>query len=157
MAGIIWNKGEESVIRAWLSGQSDFGSPRIIPPVGGSWGVGLGTRSGGVGGNKADTITQINEVGRITANGYGRAVITRDTTGSGWPAPSLVSGSMASTSPQVAFNFTGAPDPNGATLWFIAGNTTINADNALFGADTAAVRTFGNGDVERVTATFRQT
>lgn len=128
----------------------------IVPAPGGSWGVGLGTRTGGVGSNKADTISTIAEIGTTTAAGYARASITRDQTGSGWPA-AVLSGSYQSTAPQVTFSFTGAPTPNGATLFFIAGTTTIGADNAIFGADLSATRTFGNGDSLRVTATFEMT
>jgi len=154
LASIIWNKGEKSCIDAWLGGQTG-GTPQLIPTAGGNWGLGLGTRTGGVGTTKADTMAQIIEVGTTTANGYARASISRDT--NGWPAASLSGSSMASTTAQKTFSFTGAPNPNGATLWFVAGSTTTNADNALFGADTAAVRTFGNGDTERVTATYQQT
>lgn len=157
MAAIVWNKGERSAIDAWLGGQSNYGSPVIVPAAAANWGVGLGTRSGGVGSTKADVMAQILEIGTTTANGYSRATITRDQTGTGWPASSISGGSYESTAPQVSFSFTNAPNPNGATLWFIAGTATINQDNCLFGADLAATRTFGNGDVERVTPTYQQT
>lgn len=154
MASIIWNKGEKSCIDAWLGGQTG-GTPQLIPAPGANWGMGLGTRSGGVGTTKSNTMAQIIEIGTTTQNGYARASISRDT--SGWPAATLSGTSMASTTAQKSFSFTGPPNPNGATLWFVAGSTSLNADNALFGSDTAAVRTFGNGDTERVTATFQQT
>lgn len=167
MAYIVWNKGERSIIDAWLGGQGDsdlggYSSPQLVPVGGntpGSWAIGLGTRVGGVGGTKADTITQIIEVDNVGggSSGYARQGITRDQTAGGWPAATLSGSSYASTAPQKSFSFTGAPNPNGATLWFLAGNTTLNADNCLFGADLAATRTFGNGDVERVTATYQQT
>jgi hypothetical protein len=101
-------------------------------------------------------MAQILEIGTSTAAGYARASISRDQSAGGWPAATL-SGSYLSTTAQKSFSFTGAPNPNGATLWFVAGSTTTNHDNALFGSDTAATRTFGNGDTERVTPTYQQT
>lgn len=160
MAVIIWNTGEKSLIDAWLSGRgsaADFGSPVTVPAGSGtvhSYGLGLGTRVGGVGSTKADVMAQILEVGTGTANGYARQALSRDTTG--WPAATL-SGSYSSTAPQQTITFSGAPSPNAATLWFIAGSTTTNNDNCLFGGDTAATRNFANGDTEKVTATYKQT
>lgn len=108
--------------------------------------------------HKADTITTIAELGTTLANGYARAPILRNQSVSGWPASTLVGSSYETTAAQVSFGlFTGAPNPNGATLWFLAGDTTINHDNALFGADLSATRTFGNGDSERVIPSFQQT
>jgi hypothetical protein len=115
----------------------------------------MGSRVGGVGSTKADVMAQILELGTSTANGYARAALLRNQTS--WPASTLVSGSYQTTAPQQTFTFSGAPSPNGATLWFIAGSSVINIDNCLFGADTAATRTFANGDTERITATYRQT
>jgi hypothetical protein len=157
MASILWNKGEQSVIDGWLGGQSNYLTPAVVPTAGGNWGLGLGSRVGGVGSTKADVMAQILEIGTATPNGYARAVITRDQSAGGWPAASKPGSSYQSTTAQKSFNFTGAPAPNGATLWFVAGSTTTNADNALFGADTTATRTFGNGDTERVTPTYQQT
>ena len=156
MTSIVWNTGERAFVDGMLGGQSNYGSPPIVPSAGGNWGIGLGTQSGGVN-LKADVMAQILEVGTVTASGYARATITRDQTGTGWPASSLVGGHYSSTAPQVSFSFTAAPSPNGATLWFMAGSTVLNADNCIFGSDLAATRTFGNGDVERVTPTFSQT
>lgn len=161
MASILWNAGEYSELNSWLGGvgaTAPVGSPQLIPSASGtvgSWGLGLGTQSGGVGANKANLQAQILELGTTTANGYARAVLTRNQTS--WPASTVVSGSNQSTAPQQLFTFTGAPIPNGATLWFLAGDTTIGHDNCLFGADTAAVRTYANGDTEQVTATMRCT
>lgn len=158
MAGILYNRGERVMLDTVLGGETTpFGSPQLIPAAGGSWGLGLGTRVGGVGSNKADTIATIAEIGTTAANGYARAPITRDQSAGGWPASTLTSGSYEATAGQATFNFTGAPNPNGATLWFVAGNTTINNDNALFGADLSATRTFGTGDSERVIPSFQQT
>jgi hypothetical protein len=157
MASIVWNKGEQSCIDGWLGGQTNYGTPVIVPTAGANWGLGLGTRAAGVGSTKADVMAQILEVGTATANGYARATISRDQTGGGWPAATKPGSSYQSTTAQKSFTFTGAPSPNGATLWFVAGSTTINQDNCLFGADTAATRTFSNGDTERVTPTYQQT
>lgn len=158
MSNIIWNKGEQALIDAWLSGRgsaSDYGTPVTIPDGTGpsDYGLGMGTRSGGVGTTKSNVMAQILELGTTTAAGYGRAALERSTTG--WPAATLQSGSYQSTAPQQTFTFSGAPSPNDATLWFVAGSTTINEDNCLFGADLAATRTFGTGDVEKITATMR--
>ena len=158
MASIIWNKGERSCVDAWLGGQSNYLSPAIVPAPAANWGLGLGTRTNGVGATKADVMAQILEIDATgQASGYDRASISRDQAAGGWPASSLSSGSYQSTTAQKSFSFTGAPNPNGATLWFVAGSTVLNADNCLFGADTAAIRTFGIGDTERVTPTYRQT
>lgn len=157
MAGIIWNVGERAFIDGLLGGQSTYGTPQIVPAAGANWGLGLGTRAGGVGTTKADLQAQILEVGTTTASGYARAAIIRDQSASGWPAATKPGSSYQSTTAQQSFSFTAAPSPNGATLWFLGGNTTINADNCLFGADLLATRTFGNGDIERVTPTYEQT
>lgn len=157
MASILWNKGEQAFIDGFLGGQSNYGTPVVVPAPGANWGLGLGTRVGGVGSNKADVMAQILEIGTTTPNGYGRAAISRDQTAGGWPASTKPGTSYQSTTAQKTFSFTGAPSPNGATLWFVAGTTTINNDNCLFGSDTAATRTFGNGDTERVTPTYQQT
>jgi hypothetical protein len=102
-------------------------------------------------------MAQILEIGTSAANGYARATVSRDQTAGGWPAATKPGASYQSTAAQKSFVFTNPPSPNGATLWFLAGSTTINQDNCLFGADTAATRTFGNGDTERVTPTYQQT
>lgn len=161
MASIIWNVGEKSLIDAWLTGRgsaANFGSPVTVPSGSatvGNYGLGMGCRVGGVGSTKADVLAQILELGHTTPNGYDRAALERSTTG--WPAATLQSGSYQSTAPQQTFTFTGAPTRNDATLWFVAGSNTRNEDNILFGADTAATRTFANGDTEKITPTFRAT
>ena len=125
-----------------------------MPAPAGNWGLGLGTKVGGVGVAKTDGIAQILELGTATAAGYGRAALARSHTG--WPAPTKPGASYLTTSPQQTFTFTGAPSPNVATMWFVAGSTVVNDDNALFGADLAAPRTFNIGDVERITAAYQQ-
>ena len=167
MAAIIWNLGEQSAIDAWLTGRgsaANYGSPVTVPAGSGtvgSYGLGMGTRVGGVGSTKSDVLTSIIELGKTqpantgSDGGYARAALSRDT--SGWPAATLQTGSFQSTAPQQTFTFTGSPTVNGATLWFVAGSATNYNDNCLFGADTAAIRTFANGDTEKITPTFRMT
>lgn len=157
MASIVWNKGERAFVDGLLGGQSNYLSPVIVPTAGSNWGFGLGTRVGGVGSTKSDTITQIAELGTTTPAGYGRTTIVRNQATNGWPAATLSGGSYESTAQQQTFSFTGAPNPNGATLWFVAGTTTISNDNCIFGADLSATRTFGNGDQELVTPSYQQT
>jgi hypothetical protein len=160
MAYIWYHKGEAAFLNAMLGGAGSAagsGTPQVIPSGSGSvgsFGVGLGTRSGGVGTTKSDTITQIAEVGTTSAQGYARQGITRNQTD--WPAATLVAGSYQTTASTEEFTFTGSPNPNAATMWFLAGNTTLNADNALLGADLAGgPHTYSNGEVQRVTPTVR--
>jgi hypothetical protein len=152
---IVYNQGERAIIEGFWCGQATFGSsPTLVPSPGGNWGLGLGTRVGGVGVDKTNLLAQILELGTATAAGYGRAVLTRDH--NGWPAPTRPGTSYLTTSPQQTFTFTGGPSPNGATLWFVAGSAVTSDDNALFGADLAQTRTFNIGDVERITAAYQQ-
>lgn len=158
MAYILWNRGESSLINTWL-GNFSAGSNNVPTS---SVHVGMGAKTGGVGsdktvGNGTSTSTSLAEIGQTTAAGYARQAIARDAGATGWPASSLSAGSHQSTAPQVTFTFTGTPNLNGATLWFVALTGTIGADNCLFGADLAATRNFSNGDTERITITYRQT
>lgn len=166
MAQILFNKGEQAALDAFLGGQGTGGyqgsAPSgqvIVPSAGSNWGLGMGTATVTAllaGAGKASGIAAIGEIGGVTQAGYGRATISRDQApGTGWPAATNVAGSYQTTGPQKTFTFTGAPSPNTANCWFVAGSATIGHDNALFGADTAAPRTFANGDTERITPTFR--
>lgn len=156
---IMWNKGEESLIKVWLQGSS---STTFAPALNSNWGLGMGTQVGGVGvsnnTNKAKTMSSLLEVdGTGQASGYSRKNIQRSATG--WPATDPAGAGSWSATPSAAssFAFTGAPNPNNATLWFLAATTTINNDNALFGADLAATRNFQPGDTENITPTYKQT
>lgn len=156
MASILWNTGEQAFVDTVLSAQAV--SP-AIPASGSNWGLGMGaggssatTTKSYVNGSGAGTI---QEIGQSSAAGYGRAALSRNNTG--WPASTLVSGSYQSTAPQQTFTFTGSPNLNGATLWFVAKSTSLGAVDAMFGADLAATRTFANGDTEKITVTYRQT
>lgn len=166
MSAILWNKGEESIVKTWLQGSS---STTFAPTAGtGNWGVGLGAQTGGVGtsnntnkaktnANNTSSIGEIDQTGN-GASGYGRRPIQRSSTG--WPATDPAGNGSWSCTPSAAasFSFTSAPNLNGATLWFVAASqTTIGTNDCLFGADLAATRTYQAGDTENVTPTYKQT
>lgn len=106
--------------------------------------------------------TNINEIGSTTAAGYARQTIARSiATGSvDWQTSTFdntfSTGGQSTTSDQVTFGaFSGAPNPNGANSWIVTDGATLNAGNPYFGGDTAALRTFANGDTEKVTPTLK--
>lgn len=108
--------------------------------------------------------TNINEIGGTTAAGYARQTIARSiATGSvDWGTSTFdnttSTGGQSTTADQVTFGpFSGAPNPNGANSWVVTEGSTIN-DNTkppYFAGDTAATRTFANGDTEKVTPTLK--
>lgn len=158
MAYILWNRGEQSLINTWLGGFA--ANTNSVP--GSTVYVGMGAKTGGVGSDKnignGTATSTIAEIGQTTAGGYSRQAINRNGGGSGgWPASSLSSNSHQTTAPQVTFTFTGTPNLNGATLWFVALSGTTATNDCLFGADLATTRNFSNGDTERITITYRQT
>lgn len=138
-----------------------------IPPT--AWTMGLSTTVVGSGANMARTSiwsptvsgSNVNEIGSTLQNGYGRQTIAKSiATGStDWgtnsPDPTFATGGQSSTADQVTFSFSGAPNPNGANSWAMTETTTINSGDLWFAADTAATRTFANGDTEKVTATLK--
>lgn len=143
-------------------------SGSITPPA--SWTMGLSTTVVGSGANMARNSvwsatvsgSNVNEIGSSTANGYARQTIARSiNTGSiDWGTSSFdntfSTGGQSSAADQVTFGaFSGAPSPNGANSWAITEGTTLNAGNLHVAADTAAPRTFGTGDTEKVTATIK--
>lgn len=160
MAYILWNKGEQSLINTWLG---DFTAGTNSVPDSTAVHVGMGAKTGGVGSDKTvnngtSTSTTLAEIGQTTDGGYARQSILRNGGASGgWPAAQLSSGSYQTTAPQVTFTFTGTPNLNGATLWFVALSSVTGTVDCLFGADLAATRNFSNGDTERITITYRQT
>lgn len=106
--------------------------------------------------------TNINELGSGTAAGYARQSIAKSIAQAGidWVASTFdnttSTGGQSAASDQVTFGaFSGAPSPNGALSWTLTDGTTINAGNPYFSADTAATRTFANGDTEKVTPTVK--
>lgn len=140
----------------------------ITPPA--SWTMGLSTTVVGSGSNMArDSVwsatvsgSNVNEIGSTTAAGYARQTIARSIAQGGidWQTSTFdntfATGGQSTTADQVTFGaFSGAPSPNGANSWAITEGTTINAGNLHFAADTAATRTFANGDTEKVTATLK--
>ena len=138
-----------------------------VPPA--SWTMGLSTTVVGSGSNMmrdsvwSATVTgsNVNEIGATAQNGYGRITIARSIgTGSvDWIASTadntFATGGRSTTADQVTFSFTGAPNANGANSWALTEGSTINAGLLHFAADTAATRTFANGDTEKVTATLK--
>lgn len=165
MAYILWQKGEQSLINTWLGGfTSSTSAAPWVPST--SVYVGMGCKTGGVGsdktiGNGTNPASSVAELGTHasapSSAGYSRQAIARDAGSTGWPQATVSSGSYQSTAPQVTFTFTGSPNQNGATLWFVALSSAKGDDNCIFGADLAATRTFSNGDTERITITYRQT
>lgn len=140
-------------------------SGSITPPA--SWTMGLSTTavstmarasvwSASVSG------TNVNEIGASTAAGYARQTIARSIAQGAidWGTSSfdstLSTGGQSTQADQVTFGpFSGAPSPNGANSWAITDGTTLNAGQLYFAGDTAATRTFANGDTEKVTATLK--
>jgi hypothetical protein len=138
------------------------------PPA--SWTMGLSTTVVGSGSNMMrDSVwsatvsgSNVNEIGSTTANGYARQTIARTINQGGidWGTSTFdntfSTGGQSTTADQVTFGaFSGAPSPNGANSWALTAGSTINAGDLYFAADTAATRTFANGDTEKVTATLK--
>jgi hypothetical protein len=140
-------------------------SGTITPPS--SWTMGLSSVA--VGTMARNSIwsasvsgTNINELGATTASGYARQTIARTIAQAGidWQASTFdnttSTGGQSATADQVTFGaFSGAPSPNGANSWVVTDGTTLNAGQPYFGGDTAATRTFANGDTEKVTPTLK--
>jgi len=145
-------------------------SGSITPPA--SWTMGLATTNVGSGGGTdyarnsvwsvTVSTTNINEIGTTTPAGYARQTIARTIAGGGidWQASTFDStfatGGQSATADQVTFGaFSGAPNPNGANTWVLTDGSTLNAGQPYFAADTAATRTFADGDTEKVTPTLK--
>jgi hypothetical protein len=140
-------------------------SGTITPPS--SWTMGLSSVA--VGTMARNSIwsasvsgTNINELGATTASGYARQTIARTIAQAGidWQASTFdnttSTGGQSATADQVTFGaFSGAPSPNGANSWVVTDGTTLNAGQPYFGGDTAATRTFANGDTEKITPTLK--
>lgn len=140
-------------------------SATIVPPA--AWTMGLSTVA--VGTMARNSIwsatvagTNINEIGATTAAGYARQTIAKSIAQAGidWGTSTFdnttATGGQSTAADQVTFGaFSGAPAPNGANSWVITDGTVLNAGNPYFAGDTAAVRTFANGDTEKVTATLK--
>ncbi len=145
-------------------------SGSITPPA--SWTMGLATTNVGSGGatdyarNSAWSATvgttNINEIGVTTPAGYARQTIAKTIAQAGidWGTSTFdntfATGGQSSAADQVTFGaFSAAPADNGANSWVLTDGTTLNAGQTYFAGDTAATRTFANGDTEKVTATLK--
>lgn len=165
MATIVFQRMSQ-LVTDYVMGNS--GS--ITPPA--SWTMGLATTNVGSGGGSdyarnsvwsaSVSGTNINEIGSTTAAGYARQTIARTINQGGidWGTSTFdntfSTGGQSTTADQVTFGaFSGAPDPNGANSWVLTDGSTLNAGQVYFAADTAATRTFANGDTEKVTATLK--
>jgi hypothetical protein len=140
-------------------------SGTITPPA--SWTMGLSSVA--VGTHARNSIwsatvsgTNVNELGSTTPAGYARQTIARTIAQAGidWQASTFdnttATGGQSATADQVTFGaFSGAPSPNGANSWVVTDGSTLNAGQLYFGGDTAATRTFANGDTEKVTPTLK--
>jgi hypothetical protein len=141
-------------------------SATIVPAA--TWEMALATNNVGSGANMARNSvwsatvsgSNVNEIGSATPFGYGRQAITRTIGAGGWGASTFdntfSTGGQSTTASQVTFGpFGGAPNPNGANSWVLTDGTSLNVGNLYFAGDTAATRTFANGDTEKVTATLK--
>lgn len=140
-------------------------SGSIVPPA--SWTMGLSTTAVSAMARASvwsATVsgTNINEIGSTTAAGYARQTIAKSINQAGidWGTSTfdstLSTGGQSTAADQVTFGaFSGAPSPNGANSWCITDGSTLNAGNPYMSGDTAATRTFANGDTEKVTATIK--
>jgi len=143
-------------------------SASITPPA--SWTMGLSTTVVGSGANMARNSvwsvtvsgTNVNEIGSTTLSGYARQTIAKTINQAGidWGTSTFDStfatGGQSTTADQVTFGaFSGAPSPNGANSWALTDGAVLNAGQLYFAADTAATRTFANGDTEKITATLK--
>jgi hypothetical protein len=140
-------------------------SGSVTPPS--SWTMGLSTVA--VGSMARNSVwsatvsgTNINEIGSTTAAGYARQTIAKSINQAGidWGTSTFdnttSTGGQTTTADQVTFGaFSGAPSPNGANSWVLTDGSTLNAGNPYFAGDTAATRTFANGDTEKVTPAIK--
>jgi hypothetical protein len=145
-------------------------SGSITPPS--AWTMGLATTNVGSGGgtdyarnsvwSASVATTNINEIASSTAGGYARTTIAKSINqgaidwGTSTFDNTFATGGQSSQADQVTFGpFTGTESPNGANSWVITDGTTLNAGQPYMAGDTAATRTFANGDTEKVTATLK--
>lgn len=163
MATIVFQRMSQMLVDYVLGNHAT-----VTPPA--SWTMGLSTTVVGSGANMARNSvwsvtvsgSNVNEIGSTTPAGYARQTIARTIAQGGidWNTSTFdntfATGGQSSAADQVTFGaFSGAPNPNGANSWAITEGTTINAGNLHVAADTAATRTFANGDTEKVTATIK--
>jgi hypothetical protein len=140
-------------------------SGTVVPPA--SWTVGLSTVAvGTMARNSIWSVTisgtNINEIGSTTPAAYTRQTIAKSINqgavdwGTSTFDNTTATGGQTTTGDQVTFGaFSGAPSPNGANSWVLTDGATLNAGNPYFAGDTAATRTFANGDTEKVTPAIK--
>lgn len=145
-------------------------SGSITPPS--PWKIALSTTVVGSGSNMARNSvwsvtvsgSNVNEIGSTSAQGYARQDVARSiNTGSiDWGTSTFdntfaqPTGGQSTVADQVTFGaFSGAPNPNGANSWVLTDGATLNAGQLYCAGDTAATRTFANGDTEKVTVTIK--
>lgn len=143
-------------------------SGTITPPA--TWYEALSTTVVGSGANMARNSiwsatvsgSNVNEIGSTTAAAYARQAVAKSINQAGidWGTSSFDStfatGGQSSAADQTTFGaFSGAPSPNGANSWVLTDGTALNAGQLYCAGDTAAARTFANGDTEKVTATLK--
>lgn len=139
-------------------------SGTITPPT--SWKICLSTTAvSTMARNSAISVTisgtNVNELASTTAANYSRQDLARSIAqgaadwGSSTFDNTLATGGTSMAGDQVTFSFNATPSPNGANSWFVGDGTSLNAGQIYMAADTAATRTFANGDTEKVTATVK--
>lgn len=140
-------------------------SGTITPPSG--WTIGLSNVAvGTMNRNSVWSVTvsgtNINELGSTTPSGYARQTIAKSIAqgaidwGTSTFDNTTSTGGQSTTADQVTFGaFSAAPAPNGANSWVVTDGATLNAGQPYFAGDTAATRTFANGDTEKVTPTLK--
>lgn len=143
-------------------------SGTVTPPA--SWTMGLSTTVVGSGSNMARNSvwsvtvsgSNVNEVGSTTAASYARQTIAKSINQGGidWGTSTFdntfATGGQSTQADQVTFGAFGTGlSPNGANSWVLTDGASLNAGSLYFAADTAATRTFANGDTEKVTATLK--
>src|SRR5687767_1470525 len=165
MAVIVFQRASQMVTDYVLGN-----SGSVTPPA--SWTMGMATTNVGSGGgtdyarNSVWSVTvattNINEIGSTTAAGYARQTIARTIAQGGidWNTSTFdntfATGGQSTAADQVTFGtFSGAPDPNGANSWVLTEGSTLNAGFPHVAGDTAATRTYANGDTQKVTPTVK--
>lgn len=163
MATIVFQRMSQMVTDYTLGA-----SGTVTPPA--SWTMGLSTVVVGSGANMARNSiwsvtvsgSNVNEIGSSTANAYARQTIAKSINqgaidwGTSTFDNTFATGGQSTAADQVTFGaFSGAPSPNGANSWVLTDGSTLNAGQLYVAADTAATRTFANGDTEKVTATIK--
>lgn len=158
MAVLVFQRGDE-LYSDYVMGASSVATSKVPPAT---WYIAMATRLVSNYSKTAsvwsatDTGTNVAEIGSSVAANYARQAINHDQSAAGWAQSTSDSTGANTNGPQVTYpTFSGAPTPNGANSWHCTDGTTINAGNLYFGGDTTATRTFGAGDVEKITPSVK--